>query len=61
VSDMQFFALSMMLLVGMFGLPVYLESEYERKHKATRIAGAVWIAVWWLPPLAMLWIKGVFG
>ena len=61
MSDQQFFALWMMLLVGMFGLPVYFESEHESKHKATRIAGAVWAAVWWLPPLAMLWIKGVFG
>ena len=61
MSDQQFFALGMMLLVGMFGLPVYIESEYERKHKAVLIAGTVWIAAWWLPPLAMLWIKGVFG
>ncbi len=61
MSDQQFFALCMMLLVGMFGLPVYIESEYERKHKAVLIAGTVWIAAWWLPPLAMLWIKGVFG
>ena len=57
MSDEQVIALMLMLLAGILGLPVY----FEGKHKATRIAGAVWVAVWWLPPLAMLWIKAVFG
>ena len=46
-----------MFLVGAMGIPVFVESG----RKATRIAGAVWIAVWWLPPMAMLWIEGVLG
>jgi len=51
VSDQQVIAL--MLL----GFPAY----FEGRTKAVRVAGAVWIAAWGLPPLAMLWIKGVFG
>lgn len=50
-------ALWLMLFVGAFGIPVFADSE----HKAIRIAAAVWVALWWLPPLAMLWIRGVFG
>ena len=50
-------ALTLMPLAGMFGLHLF----FEARTKAVRIAGAVWGAVWWLPPFAMLWIKGVFG
>lgn len=57
MNDEQVIALILMPLAGMLGLPLY----FEGKHKATRIAGAVWVAVWCLPLLAMLWIKGVFG
>ena len=57
MSDEQVLALMLMPLAGMLGLPFY----FEGKHKATRIAGAVWVALWWLPPFAMLWVKGVFG
>jgi len=39
------------------GFPAY----FEGRTKAVRVAGAVWIAAWGLPPLVMLWIKGVFG
>jgi hypothetical protein len=57
VSDEQVIALILMPLAGMLGLHLY----FEGKHKATRIAGAVWVAVWCLPPLVMLWIKAVLG
>ena len=50
-------ALWVMFLVGAMGTPVFIESE----HEEFRVAAAVWVAVWWLPPLVMLWVKGVFG
>ena len=57
MSDEQVLALWVMIFVGPIGFIAYLEG----KHKAIRIAGVVWVVAWWLPPLAMLWIKGVFG
>ncbi len=57
MSDEQVIVLWMMLLVGFLGFPAY----FEGRTKAVRVAGAVWIAAWGLPPLALLWIKGVFG
>ena len=57
MSDQQTIALMLMPLAGMAGLHLF----FEGRTKAVRIAGAVWVAVWWLPPFTMLWIKGVFG
>ena len=57
MSDQQLIALILMLLVGAFGFAAY----FEGRTKASRIAGMMWVAAWWLPPLVMLWIKGVFG
>ena len=57
MSDQQVIALMLMPLAGFLGFPAY----FEGRTKATRIAGAVWVAAWWLPPLVMLWVKGVFG
>ena len=57
MSDEQVIALILMPLAGMLGLPLYFES----KHEEFRVAGAVWVAVWCLPPLVMLWIKAVLG
>ena len=57
MSD-QAFALLVMLLVGFLAIPVCGAAEDSKK---VRIAAGVWVAVWWLPSLTMLWIKGVFG
>jgi len=57
VSDMQFGALLLMAIVGFAGVPVFIDGGSKR----WRIAGAVWAAMWWLPPLVLLWVKGVFG
>ena len=50
-------ALWLMFIVGFLGVVGFLEPCSKR----TRIAGGVWIAFWCFPPLALLWIKGVFG
>jgi hypothetical protein len=59
VSDMQFGALFVMLVVGIPG--VIAAVEPPRVSKRIRIAGMVWVVFWWLPPLTLIWIKGVFG
>ena len=58
MSEMQFRVLGAMLFIGIPGVLVAMEPSNSRK---LRIAGAVWTALWWLPPLVLLWIKGVFG
>jgi hypothetical protein len=58
VSDGQMMALWIMLLIGIPGVLVAMDSSITKR---IRIAGAVWVVVWWLPPLVLLWIKGVFG
>ena len=50
-------ALILMLFVGNLAISLIAEAETRRG----RIAAGVWVAVWWFPPLVMLWIKGVFG
>ena len=57
MSDDQVIALMLMPLAGFLGFPAY----FDGRTKAVRVAGAVWIAAWGLPPLVMFWIKGVFG
>jgi hypothetical protein len=57
VSEAQFFALLLMAIVGFACVPVFIDGGSKR----WRIAGAVWAVVWWLPPLVLLWVKGVFG
>ena len=57
MSDSQFEALLFMFVVGLFGLPL----AAEKNGRVIRTIGMAWTAVWWLPPLAMLWVKGVFG
>ncbi len=57
MSEAQFFALLLMAIVGFAGVPVFIDGGSKR----WRIAGAVWAAMWWLPPLVLLWVKGVFG
>jgi hypothetical protein len=57
VSESQFFALLFMAIVGFAGVPVFIDGGRKR----WRIAGAVWAVAWWLPPLVLLWVKGVFG
>lgn len=51
-------ALAIMFCVGYAGALALVDRE--RKRWVT-VAGAIWITVWCLPPLAALWIKGVFG
>lgn len=58
MSEDQFVALWMMLVIGMPGVLVAIDSCASKR---VRVAGGVWVALWWLPPLAMLWVKGVFG
>jgi hypothetical protein len=57
VSESQFVALWLMAIVGLACVPVFIDGGSKR----WRIAGAVWAVVWWLPPLVLLWTKGVFG
>lgn len=57
MSDQQVIALMLMPVAGFLGFPAY----FEGRTKAVRVAGAVWVAVWCLPPLVMLWIKAVLG
>ncbi len=57
MSESQFFALLFMAIVGFAGVPVFIDGGRKR----WRIAGAVWAVAWWLPPLVLLWVKGVFG
>ena len=59
MSDMQFGALWAMLLIGMPGACAAFEPAGGSKR--VRIGGVVWVALWWLPPMTMLWIRGVFG
>ena len=73
MSDGQVIALWLMLFIGAGGgLPVLCSKEWSIGRdmvpysgylygKKWRIAAAVWVAAWWLPPLALLWVKGVFG
>ena len=56
--DGQVMALCVMFLVGFVGLAW---TEQRNSPKKLRIAGLVWAVAWWLPPLTLLWIKGVFG
>ena len=58
MSDQQQITLCMMFVVGMVG---FLLFESPNNSKKLRIAGGVWAVVWCFPPMAMLWIKGVFG
>jgi len=57
VIESQVFALMFMAIVGFACVPFFIDGTSKRN----RIAGAVWAAVWWLPPLVLLWTKGVFG
>jgi hypothetical protein len=57
VIESQVFALMFMAIVGYVGFPFFIDGTSKR----WRIAGAVWVVVWWFPPLVLLWIKGVFG
>ena len=50
-----------MVLVGIPGALVISEPGPHRNRKKVRIAGAVWIAFWWFPPLTAILLKGVFG
>ena len=52
-------ALWAMFFIGIPGVLVALGDPFV--SRGVRIAGGVWVAVWWLPPLVMLWVKGVFG
>lgn len=52
----QVVAMSGMFIVGYAGVFTFIEGKTW-----LRIAGSCWIAFWWIPPLATLWIKGVFG
>jgi hypothetical protein len=56
---MQFGALWAMLLIGIPGACAAFEPAGGSKR--VRIGGVAWVALWWLPPMTMLWIKGVFG
>ena len=58
MSDDQVLVLWGMVLVGWLGTIV---GAYTEDSKKVRIAAGVWVVFWWLPPLTMLWIKGVFG
>ena len=59
MSDMQFGALFFMILIGIPGVIATVETPIISKR--IRIAGMVWVVFWWLPPLTLIWIKGVFG
>lgn len=58
MSDGQELALWAMLVVGIPGMAVATTRENSKK---LRISGAVWVVFWWLPPLTLVWTKGVFG
>lgn len=60
MSDGQSLALFTMMALGAFGLtaiPIVMDSD----NKWLRVAVALWGFIWLFPPLAVLWIKGVFG
>ena len=72
MSEGQAMVLWLMFIIGIFSVPVLCSSywrigsdmvlyrgyDYSKKW---RIAAAIWLVFWCFPPLAILWIKGVFG
>ena len=60
MSDGQSLALFMMMVIGAFGLTA-IPFSMDSDNKWLRVAVALWIFIWMSPPLAVLWIKGVFG
>lgn len=72
MTDAQILSLFMMLLIGFFSVPVLCSKDWRIGSdmvlysgyvysKKWRIAAAIWLVFWWLPPLLLLWVKGVFG
>ena len=69
-------AIALMCFIGMLGIPalaMFCEKraeihpntfelvEWHTFNKWWRIGAFVWIVFWLLPPLALIWIKGVLG
>jgi hypothetical protein len=56
MSPEQGAMLWLMFIIGLAGMPMV----FEGKGIMPKI-GYAWMAFWWLPPLAIVWVKGVFG
>lgn len=76
MSEGQAMMLWLMFIIGLFSIPVLCRKhqwrekvslglwqyQYEYAYsKKLRIAAAIWLVFWCLPPLATIWIAGVFG
>lgn len=51
-------ALGMMMMVGVLGIIPFIQFLPEAKW--AKYALGIWLLIWCFPPLAALWIKGVF-
>lgn len=60
MSEGQATAMFTMFAVGLIALP-FAPEAWNAKNMRPRVAVIAWVAIWMLPPLATLWIKGVFG
>lgn len=60
MSESQGFVLIVMAFIGAFG-GVLAPIAFDSGSKLFRYLVIGWVVVWTFPPLALLWIKGVFG
>jgi hypothetical protein len=58
MSAAQVVSLFLMFFVAIGGVLFFLDGNLSRKSKTFLVA---WTIFWGFPPLAVLWIKGVFG